>query len=50
VLDRINPRKRFRLDVAGRAAGASNAHEEVAETLVELRDVGQHAHGRMVGA
>ena len=43
-----DPRERFRLDVSGRAAGASNAHEEVAEAVVQFCDVRQHAHGRMV--
>src|SRR6516162_9463245 len=38
------PRERFGRDMAGRAARASDAHEKVAETVVERLDVGQHAH------
>ena len=43
-----DPRERFRFDVPGRAAGTGDAHEEVAQGVVELLDVGKHAQARMV--
>jgi hypothetical protein len=43
-----DPRERFRLDVPRRTARARDVHEEITERVVELLDVGQHAHGRMV--
>ena len=42
------PRERFRLDVARCAARAADAHQEVAETIVQPFDVRQHAHGAHV--
>lgn len=36
--------------MSGRAARASDAHEEVTEAIVEPFNVGQHAHERMVKA
>src|SRR4029077_15490912 len=42
------PRECFRLDVARCAARTADAHEEVAERVIEFRDVRQHAHGLMV--
>jgi hypothetical protein len=40
-----DPRERLRLDVPPCSAWASDAHEEVAEAVIEPLDVGQHAHG-----
>jgi hypothetical protein len=37
-----------RCRLENRAAGAGDAHEEVAEALIEPFDVTQHAHARMV--
>jgi hypothetical protein len=33
-----DPRERFRLDVPGRAAGTRDAHEEIAEAIVQPLD------------
>jgi len=38
----------LRLDVTGTSARARNAHEEIAEAVVELLDVREYAHARMV--
>jgi hypothetical protein len=43
-----DPRERFGLDLPGGSARARDAHEEVAEAIVEPLDVKQHSHGRMV--
>jgi hypothetical protein len=43
------PRERFRLDVARCAALAADAHQEVAQTIVQPLDLRQHAHGRERG-
>jgi hypothetical protein len=40
-------RERFRLDMVG-GAGTGDAHDEVTEGVIELRDVRQHAHARTV--
>jgi len=41
-------RKCLRLNLTARAALADHPHEEVAEAIVELLDVREHAHPRMV--
>jgi len=40
--------KALRLNLAAGDALADHAHEEIAETIIELRYVGQYPHGRMV--
>jgi len=42
------PRERFRLDVPACSARAGDANNEVAERVVELLDMREHAHARMV--
>lgn len=40
--------QRLGVDLSHGAASAAHSHEELAETVVELLDVSEHAHGRMV--
>jgi len=43
-----DPSERLRLDVTRCAAGTPDAHQKVAEAIIEPLDVRQHAHERMV--
>jgi hypothetical protein len=40
--------QRFRLNVAGRTARADDPDDEVTKSVVELLDVKEHAHERML--
>jgi len=39
----------LRLNFTARAAATDDTHEELAEAVVQILDMGEHEHGRTVG-